>query len=195
MRETFGALFLLTACALNWAQVSLFAFGNQPERDVIGILIGLTLIAYFFSFVGSGAGPNQTFKRIFTFNGARSMPGLGWGTGPKGHRIRFPNKHGRPRIHFVICPCNRVRNICGGGGRTAAEKSLISRSPCWGDADLDCLREGCPSWQNHDDATLLMWGYIRQNDVPVLAVLMVEPFIELRSGGRLEPEDVTGKQG
>ena len=69
MRETFGALFLLAACGQTWAQVSLFAFGNQPEKEVMGVLIGLTLISYFFSFVASGAGPNKTFKRILTFVG------------------------------------------------------------------------------------------------------------------------------
>ena len=69
MRETFGSLFLIAACALTWTQVSLFAFGNQPERDVIGVLIGLTLISYVFSYVASGTGPNKTIKRILTFIG------------------------------------------------------------------------------------------------------------------------------
>ena len=59
----------MTACVLTWAQVSLFAFGNQPAREVIGVLIGLTLISYFFSFVGSGIGPNKTSKRILTLVG------------------------------------------------------------------------------------------------------------------------------
>ncbi len=69
MREFFGALFLITACALTWAQVALFAYGNFPAWDVIGILTGLTLIAFTFSLVASGGNPHRVLKRILSFVG------------------------------------------------------------------------------------------------------------------------------
>ena len=69
MRETFGLLFLLTACALAWAQVPLLASASQPPGDVIGIMIALTLIAYIFAYVASGDGVNKVIKHVLTFIG------------------------------------------------------------------------------------------------------------------------------
>jgi len=56
MRETFGLLFLLAACALVWAQTALFAAGTSG--DVIVIMFALTLIAYIFAYAGSGGRTN-----------------------------------------------------------------------------------------------------------------------------------------
>ncbi len=67
MRETFGLLFLLAACALAWAQTALFASGTSG--DVIVIMIALTLIAYFFAYAGSGGRTNKIMKRVLTFIG------------------------------------------------------------------------------------------------------------------------------
>ena len=69
MREFFGALFLITACALTWGQVALFALGNYPGWDVIGIMIGLTLIAFTFSLVASARNPHRVLKCILSFIG------------------------------------------------------------------------------------------------------------------------------
>ena len=69
MREIFGLLFLLTACALTWGQVALLASANQPPLDVIGIMIALTLIAYIFAYVASGDRVNRVIKHVLTFIG------------------------------------------------------------------------------------------------------------------------------
>ena len=69
MRELFGLLFLLTACALTWGQVGILATNSQPAGDVIGIMIALTLIAYIFAYVGSGDRVNKLTKHILTFVG------------------------------------------------------------------------------------------------------------------------------
>ena len=90
MRETFGLLFLLTACALTWGQVAILARASQPPDDVIGILIALTLIAYIFSYVASGDRVNKVIKNSLTFIGggqcllllvvmALSITGYGYG--------------------------------------------------------------------------------------------------------------------
>ncbi len=67
MRETFGLLFLLAACALAWAQTALFAAGTSG--DVIVIMIALTLIAYISAYAGSGGRTNKIMKRVLTFIG------------------------------------------------------------------------------------------------------------------------------
>ena len=69
MRETFGLLFLLTACVLTWGQVAILASANQPPVDVIGIMIALTLLAYVFAYVGSGERVNKAVKHVLTFIG------------------------------------------------------------------------------------------------------------------------------
>ena len=69
MRETFGLLFLLTACGLTWAQAALFASGPQLRADVIWIMIALTVIAYIFAYVGSGERTNKIVRRMLTFIG------------------------------------------------------------------------------------------------------------------------------
>ena len=69
MREIFGLLFLLTACALTWGQVAILGSTSQPPADVIGIMIALTLIAYIFAFVASGDRVNKVIKHVLTFIG------------------------------------------------------------------------------------------------------------------------------
>ena len=66
MRELFGLLFLVTACGMTWAQTALFASKSQPEVRVIGVLLGLTLIAYILAYVGSGNRTNRFMKRMLT---------------------------------------------------------------------------------------------------------------------------------
>ena len=63
----------------------------------------------------------------------------------------------------------------------------------WGDADLDGVQEGYLGHRVHD-AALLVLESIRQNDIPIQFALMVEPFMEHWSGGKLEPEDVRDEQ-
>ena len=67
MRETFGLLFLLAACALAWAQTALFA--ADTSGDVIVIKIALTFISYIFAYAGSGGRTNKIMKRVLTFIG------------------------------------------------------------------------------------------------------------------------------
>ena len=92
MRETFGLIFLLTACALTWGQVSILASANQPPGDVIGIMIALTFIAYIFAYVASGDRVNKVMKNALIFIGggqcflllvvmALSITGFGYGYG------------------------------------------------------------------------------------------------------------------
>ena len=63
----------------------------------------------------------------------------------------------------------------------------------WGDADLDGREEGYLGQRVHD-AALLVLESIRRNNTPIKFALMVEPFMEHWSGGKLEPEDVTDEQ-
>ena len=65
MRETFGLLFLLSACVLAWVQTALFTAGTSG--DVIVIMIALTLITYIFAYAGSGGRTNKIMKRVLTF--------------------------------------------------------------------------------------------------------------------------------
>ena len=69
MRETFGLLFLLTACALTWGQVGILASASHPPVNAIGIMIALTLIAYIFAYVASGDRVNKVIKNVLTFIG------------------------------------------------------------------------------------------------------------------------------
>ena len=69
MRETLGLIFLLTACTLAWGQVAILASANQPQGEVIGIMIAMTLIAYIFAYVASGDRVNKVVKHILTFIG------------------------------------------------------------------------------------------------------------------------------
>ncbi len=69
MREIFGLLFLLTACALTWGQVVILGSASQPPTDVIGIMIALTLVAYLFAYIASGDRVNKLIKHVLTFIG------------------------------------------------------------------------------------------------------------------------------
>ncbi len=92
MRETFGLLFLVTACALTWGQVGILASASQPPVNAIGIMIALTLIAYIFAYVASGDRVNKVIKNVLSFIGGgqclillslmgRSITGYGYSYG------------------------------------------------------------------------------------------------------------------
>lgn len=69
MREIFGLLFLLAACALTWGQVAMLGSASRPPADVIGIMIALTLVAYLFAYVATGDRVNKLIKHVLTFIG------------------------------------------------------------------------------------------------------------------------------
>ena len=69
MREIFSLLFLLTACGLTWGQAGIFASSNQPEINVIAVMVALTLIAYVFAYVGYGGSVSKPIRLALTFIG------------------------------------------------------------------------------------------------------------------------------